>query len=96
MNTTFLQKLQKKSYTLIESIIDNLALIMNTYCENSRGFNKYGINYLQINCEDIQYMIEKEEKRINIFNIYVEQSNLFMRFALLNEDAYEVKIKLGS
>lgn len=73
---TFLQKLQKQKLSPLESIINNLLLILNTYCSNINNPNAFGINFFHLQEEELRYMLEKEEKRIEIINIDLAEMNI--------------------
>lgn len=84
-----LQQLQKKKLSIIESIIDNLQLLLNTYCSNINAINAYGINYFSINLDNILTIIEREEPRIHIINIEKNDQSIDVEF-MFNNQIYRV------
>lgn len=80
-----LQKLQEQKLSEMQSIINNLELLLNTYSLNNdrnMSFLPFGIDYLRINNNQILDVISKYEPRIKILNdnINIEKKRIEFEF----------------
>lgn len=83
-----LQSLQNKQLDNIESIHDNLSLILNTY-NSMHALSQFGIDWYNMTQEQIQYTIEQYEPHIKIIEdtIIIDKENVSFDY-IYNNDTF--------